>query len=208
MHEATLKVGRGIAQYLDSLLKLVERNKLADRVHFMGAVSDDDLLPGMKLCDAVIMPYINSGQSASGPANQAVELDRPSYFTRSIQFLEMEKYLPGAFQFFEIGNHIELAQKIKLGPKGKDRNVSGLRFVEFPRIHGRTSVVNAVANYIAAANGSSSSYRCKNRSLTWRRCQPRLFYGARRQACCYRQALPPPQPDKGYDGQPDEQVEA
>ena len=43
------------------------------------------------------------------------------------------------------------------GPKGKDRNVHGLRFVDFPRIERKTSIMTAVTNYVIAAEGSFSA---------------------------------------------------
>lgn len=150
MHEGALRVGDGTNAYLLSLIKLVEKLGLFERVHFIGSVSDDDLLLSMKLCDAAIMPYANTDQSASGPASQAIELDRPSYLTRSLQFIELERYLPDAFQFFDIGNYIELAQKIMKGPKGEDRMIGEMRIVEFPRIHRPITMNDARDNYLRA----------------------------------------------------------
>lgn len=151
VHEASLKVGEGVQPHVAQLIKLVEKHDLSDRVHFIGTVSDDDLLLAMKICDAAIMPYLNTGQSASGPANQAVELSRVCYFTRSLQFLEMEKYLPNTFQYFDIGNYIELAQKILRGPKGTDRMVGRLRLVDFPKLNRKHSIDDTIQNYLGAA---------------------------------------------------------
>lgn len=157
VHEAALRVGEGTQPYLEKLIRLVEKHKLADRVHFLGSVSDDDLLLAMKVCDAAVMPYLNTGQSASGPANQAVELSRICYFTRSLQFLEMEKYLPNTFQYFDIGNYVELAQKILRGPKGRDRLVGRLRFVDFPTLNRKHTIDDVVRNYLGAAGITSGS---------------------------------------------------
>lgn len=158
VHEATLRIGDGLQPYLARLIKLVEKHKLTKRVHFISNVSDDDLLLAMKVCDAAVMPYLNTGQSASGPANQAVELSRICYFTRSLQFLEMEKYLPNTFQYFDIGNYIELAQKILLGPKGTDRMVGRLRIVDFPKLDRKHSINDTVQNYLDAA-GVTADHR-------------------------------------------------
>jgi len=149
-HEASLRVGEGASSYLKSLLSLVEKSNLSSRVHFIGALEDDDVLVAMSLCDAAIMPYINTGQSGSGPASLAIELDRPTFLTRSLQFIELDKYLHGTFQFFDIGNHIELAQKIAVAPRGTDRMVGALRFVEFPRIQRQFTIDDTAANYLAA----------------------------------------------------------
>jgi len=48
---------------------------LSGRVHFMGALGDRDFLTGMAICDAVVFPYLEVGQSASGPISQALELN-------------------------------------------------------------------------------------------------------------------------------------
>jgi hypothetical protein len=54
---------------------LIEHPKdLSDRIHFLGPQSDADFLSGMAICDAVVFPYLEVGQSSSGPISQALEL--------------------------------------------------------------------------------------------------------------------------------------
>ena len=45
---------------------------LSGRVHFMGALGHEDFLSGMAICDAVVMPYLEVGQSSSGPISQSL----------------------------------------------------------------------------------------------------------------------------------------
>ncbi|HVH79717.1 MAG TPA: hypothetical protein VM782_10030 [Stellaceae bacterium] len=85
---------------------------LSGRIHFMGAPSDADFLAGMAICDTVVLPYLEVGQSASGPISQAVELRRRIIASRTHTFLEFGRYHPDTIEFFDIGNHLELAERI------------------------------------------------------------------------------------------------
>jgi glycosyltransferase involved in cell wall biosynthesis len=90
---------------------------LSARVHFMGALDDADFLAGMAICDVVVFPYLEVGQSASGPMSQAVELGRRIIATRTHTFIEFAEYHPDVIEFFEIGNHLELANRILARPQ-------------------------------------------------------------------------------------------
>jgi glycosyltransferase involved in cell wall biosynthesis len=85
---------------------------LLKRVHFAGAVDNRTFAELMVACDAILLPYEEVGQTSSGPASQALDLQRPIYCTRTGAFRELGKYAKDALSFFEIGNHLELAQKI------------------------------------------------------------------------------------------------
>jgi glycosyltransferase involved in cell wall biosynthesis len=85
---------------------------LSSRLHFMGAHEDDDFLAGMAVCDVVVLPYLEVGQSASGPISQAVELGCRVIASRTHTFLEFARYHPETVEFFDIGNHLELAERI------------------------------------------------------------------------------------------------
>jgi hypothetical protein len=90
----------------------------------MGTPDDDDFLAGMAVCDAVVFPYLEVGQSASGPISQALELGRRIIASRTRTFLEFAAYHPGAIEFFDIGNHLELAARILARPQyaaGRER---------------------------------------------------------------------------------------
>lgn len=151
VHHASLAPGQGMDGYLESLTRLVTRERLISRVHFIGEVSNDDVLLGMMACDAVVIPYNNAGHAASGPASMAIELGRPTYCSRNEQFVELAKYYPNHFEFFDIGNCIELAQKIqKRAGAGRDRVVNGIRFVEFPAEPRPIDIRTTVLNYLHA----------------------------------------------------------
>jgi len=149
VHASTLTPDQRIAPYVRTLLKLVEGRKMMSRVHFIGSVSDDDMLLGMMMCDAVVIPYINSQHTGSGPASQAIELSRPTYISRNRQFGELVKYFPDNFEFFDIGNYLELAQKILRQQQGRDIVVNGIRIVEYPSKPRPLSISDTVSNYLS-----------------------------------------------------------
>jgi glycosyltransferase involved in cell wall biosynthesis len=97
---------------LDELLGPHPRD-LSRRVHFMGACGGHDFLSGMAICDAVVLPYLEVGQSSSGPISQALELGCRVLASRTRAFLEFAKYHPDAIEFFDIGNHLELAERLR-----------------------------------------------------------------------------------------------
>lgn len=95
---------------------------LAARLHFLGAASDEGFMKAMSICDAVVFPYIEVGQSSSGPIAMATDMGVRVIASRTHAFMAFEKYHPGAVEFFDIGNHAELA-----GLLGVDRPNSTFR---------------------------------------------------------------------------------
>ena len=85
---------------------------LSARIHFMGALSEDDFLGGMAICDAVVFPYLEVGQSSSGPISQALELGCRIIASRTHTFMGFAEYHANAVEFFDIGNHLELAERL------------------------------------------------------------------------------------------------
>ena len=85
---------------------------LSARVHFMGALGEQDFLSGMAICDSIVFPYLEVGQSSSGPISQALELGCRIIASRTHTFLEFAKYHENAVEFFDIGNHLELAERL------------------------------------------------------------------------------------------------
>jgi glycosyltransferase involved in cell wall biosynthesis len=86
---------------------------LSTRIHFMGALGDADFLAGMTACDAVVFPYQEVGQSSSGPISQALELGCRILAARTHAFLGFGEYHKQAVEFFDIGNHLELADRLR-----------------------------------------------------------------------------------------------
>ncbi len=85
---------------------------LSARIHFMGALAEEDFLSGMAVCDAVVFPYLEVGQSSSGPISQALELGCRIIASRTHTFMEFAEYHDNAVEFFDIGNHLELAERL------------------------------------------------------------------------------------------------
>src|SRR5947209_15795267 len=97
---------------------LIEHPKdLSDRIHFLGAQSDADFLSGMAICDAVVFPYLEVGQSSSGPISQALELGCRVIASRTHTFMQFARYHRNMIEFFDIGNHLELAGRILARPQ-------------------------------------------------------------------------------------------
>jgi hypothetical protein len=89
----------------------------SERLHFLGATADDDFLAGMAICDAVVFAYLEVGQSSSGPISQALELGCRIIASRTHTFLQFGRYHQNMIEFFDIGNHLELAARILARPE-------------------------------------------------------------------------------------------
>jgi glycosyltransferase involved in cell wall biosynthesis len=90
---------------------------LSARIHFMGALDDADFLAGMAMCNATVFPYLEVGQSSSGPISQALELGCRIIASRTHTFLGFCEYHKNAVEFFDIGNHLELAERLLAAPQ-------------------------------------------------------------------------------------------
>lgn len=94
---------------------------LSARIHFMGALAEAEFLAGMAICDAVVFPYLEVGQSSSGPISQALELGCRIIASRTHTFLEFAEYHKNSVEFFDIGNHLELAERLMARPQFSQR---------------------------------------------------------------------------------------
>ncbi|HLG48695.1 MAG TPA: hypothetical protein VKY24_20800 [Reyranella sp.] len=102
------------ARTIEGLVKeAVGRERLSDRVHFMGALPDEAFWVAMASCDTVVLPYLEVGQSSSGAASLAIELGCRTLLSRTHGFLQLATYFPDRLEFFDIGNHLELADRIR-----------------------------------------------------------------------------------------------
>ena len=117
--------GPGVTISLDSGARdLFARHPedLQDRVHFLGVHDDEDFMRAMALCNAVVLPYLEVGQSSSGPVSIALEMGCRVLASRTLTFLQLARYHPGQIEFFDIGNYSELATLLRIdmpAPLGK-----------------------------------------------------------------------------------------
>jgi glycosyltransferase involved in cell wall biosynthesis len=117
---------------------------LSQRIHFLGATSDADFLAGMAICDTVVFPYLEVGQSSSGPISQALELGCRVIASRTHTFLQFGKYHQDLIEYFDIGNHLELAARIVARPQYEVRarrlafNVDSNRAIYFAANGGKS----------------------------------------------------------------------
>lgn len=90
-----------------------EQGCIRDRVIFFGNLPDDDFINAMVCSDAIVLPYVETGQSMSGVASLALETKARSFFSNNYSFRELTRYYGRSFHTFDIGNYKELAWKIE-----------------------------------------------------------------------------------------------
>lgn len=126
VHPALMHAGEGVSPYVKQIMKLVypddatkgkkkslDNKSLIDRVQFLGAPADYEFAAAIKGCDINVFPYVEIGQSASGPVSQTVELGKKTIVSNNKMFSQFDKYFPKRTYKVDVGNHIQLAQEIK-----------------------------------------------------------------------------------------------
>lgn len=96
---------------------LIEHPKnIGQRIHFLGPQTDEGFAAGMAVCDHVVLPYREVGQSSSGVLSIAVEMGSRVIAARNHAFIQFCRYHPDRIELFEVGNFLELAEKIRAVP--------------------------------------------------------------------------------------------
>jgi glycosyltransferase involved in cell wall biosynthesis len=111
-----LREGKGsLSIAADTAGALLSRHPqdLHGRMHFMGVLTDEEFLLAMSVCDAVVLPYLEIGQSSSGPISMALDMGCRVLASRTSAFMEFSRYHPGQAEFFDIGNYAELAERLR-----------------------------------------------------------------------------------------------
>lgn len=87
-------------------------NPLYDRVRFVGNVDDDEFTYLLRNVDATVLPYLEVGQSMSGVVALAIESGARLFCANNLSFAETRRYYGDVFSRFDMGNYIEIAQKV------------------------------------------------------------------------------------------------
>ena len=87
---------------------------LITRFRFVGNLDDPDFIEALSSCEAVVLPYLEVGQSMSGVLALALESNARMFVSNNYSFFEARKYYGDVYNTFDIGNALELAQKIQL----------------------------------------------------------------------------------------------
>jgi glycosyltransferase involved in cell wall biosynthesis len=111
-HPQTLKADGRVDTYLEKLMKQIEREKLNNRVFFMGELSDPEFLNMAANVDLTWMPYYENGQDGSGIASICLDLCPRVICSSSFAFDELFKLIPYSnVKRFDVGNYLQLAQQ-------------------------------------------------------------------------------------------------
>lgn len=124
LHPNEVRKGDSIHPYIENLLRVGNVNaselpaqsrktrNMSKRMHFMGPQTDEGFAQAMAVCDCVVLPYLEVGQSSSGPMSIAVDMGAPIVAARNHAFMQFSRYHPEFGDTFEIGNYLELAEKV------------------------------------------------------------------------------------------------
>lgn len=114
VHPEAIRHGQTINPYVKELVDGLEKAEFRDRVAFIGSPDDYEFALAINTVDVCLFPYVDvASHSGSGPLAHAIELGKATVATRTRSFLEIQKYFPKAFEMFDVGNHLQLAQAIE-----------------------------------------------------------------------------------------------
>ena len=74
--------------------------------------SSEDMINAHLFCDFIVMPYLEVGEGGSGAASTALETCDNVFLTRNCTFEELKEFTGEAAFNFDMGNYLELAEKI------------------------------------------------------------------------------------------------
>jgi glycosyltransferase involved in cell wall biosynthesis len=99
----------------------LDARRITDRVKFVGNLEDEDFVRVLRDIDAVVLPYIEVGQSMSGVIVLGLEAGGRIIGANNFSFAETRKYFGDVFERFDIGNYVELAQRLVSKPENFDK---------------------------------------------------------------------------------------
>jgi glycosyltransferase involved in cell wall biosynthesis len=86
---------------------------IEERIRFAGVLSDRHFREAMQHCDYVVLPYHDAGQLTSGVASNSFELGKRMVGTRTKMFHNFRKTYGDCFETYDVGNYLELRDKLK-----------------------------------------------------------------------------------------------
>lgn len=114
VHPQTIKQNEAVNPYLLSLQAKIIKNRLEERVFFIGEQSTEDFIDYAGSVDCVWLPYVELGQDGSGIASICCDVSQHVLASTSFAFDELIKLIPyQSVERFDIGNALELATKTK-----------------------------------------------------------------------------------------------
>jgi glycosyltransferase involved in cell wall biosynthesis len=133
VHPGLLVEGQEISPYVQRLIDDINctKNKQMDlfnKVKFLGAPCDFDFAAAIMGCDVNVFPYLEIGQSASGPVSQSIDLLKRTIVSNNDTFKQLDNYFPDRTYKIDIGNYIQLAQMILLAMDDNEPTADGLKF--------------------------------------------------------------------------------
>ncbi len=99
-----------VQQIMSTIEKLPRRSR--GRVRFMGSPDDDGFIEALHCVDAAALPYLEVGQGMSGVIALGHEVGANIVAANNLSFLEFQKIFGSVLYTFDIGNHIDLAQRL------------------------------------------------------------------------------------------------
>lgn len=117
MHKLEFKHSPNGLDRIKKLEKKILSLNLQNRVHFMGfQPTSEDFFNAHLFCDCVVLPYLEVGEDGSGSASVALETCDNVFLSRNCTFDELKLFTDEAAFNFDMGNYLELAEKIQTMP--------------------------------------------------------------------------------------------
>lgn len=106
-------VNQMVSRFIEISGRVESTVPVGNRVRFIGGLPDPEFIEALRLCDAVVLPYLETGQGMSGVIVLSLEAGAKMICSNNHSFRETSRYFRDCYMNFDIGNHHELAQKIE-----------------------------------------------------------------------------------------------
>lgn len=123
-----------ITDLLDAIAEAgAARPGIEERIRFAGILSDQRFREAMQHCDYVVLPYHDAGQLTSGVASNAFELGKRMVGTRTKMFHNFRKTYGDCFETYDVGNYLELRDRLKFFDLEKAHRMQTARDLYTPK---------------------------------------------------------------------------
>lgn len=113
-HPQSIKLNEVVEVSVNQITQTIEKlpRNIRSRIHFMGSPDDDGFIEALRCVDAAALPYLEVGQGMSGVIALGHEVGANIVAANNLSFLEFQRIFGNVLYMFDIGNHIDLAQRI------------------------------------------------------------------------------------------------
>jgi glycosyltransferase involved in cell wall biosynthesis len=134
IHEVQADSSPDPASMTTSLVETLNQMPLSikSRIHFISNPSDLEIAASIHSSDAVLLPYIDTGQSGSGPFSESLSLGA-QILCSNIPAFRTERSSNPNIHYFDVGNIYQIRDELEMMYRRRELSlINGRRNVSYP----------------------------------------------------------------------------